>query len=67
MDICSSKCKGKYKGKGEVMKVKILIEKRVSLKKGEIYNARKRDERSLWVKDNKGDEWVVLTRDIQGI
>jgi hypothetical protein len=52
------------KGWGK-MKVKMLIDKRVSLKKDNIYKARERDERSFWVKDKKGDEWVVIKKHIE--
>jgi len=47
------------------MKIKMLIDKRASLKKDNIYFARKRDARSLWVKDLKGDEWVVINKHVE--
>jgi hypothetical protein len=47
------------------MKVKMLINKRISLKKGNIYDARERDKNSLWVKDLKNDEWVVSKKQIE--
>lgn len=44
------------------MKVKMLIDKRRSLKKDNIYSARKRDERTMWVQDLNRDEWIVIKR-----
>jgi hypothetical protein len=49
------------------MKVKMLIDKRVSLKKDNTYSARERDERSFWVKDKNGDEWVVIKKHVETI
>jgi len=47
------------------MKVKMLINKRTTLKKDNIYSAREKDSRSLWVKDSRGNEWVVINKHVE--
>ena len=47
------------------MKGKILVTKRTSLKKDNIYNVRHRDYRTYWVQDLKGDEWVIIKKHIE--